>query len=95
MNMFAGPLKYAAWMNKREAQRENINERLADNEVLLNLRIINPWCFVAPFGYVVARDHRSGSTCALTNSFHDGSRSASLAGLLGRSGVYSRELCST
>jgi len=45
--------------------REYLDQRAADDEVLLDLEVLNPRRFRPPFGDVVARDHRSGSTSAL------------------------------
>ena len=67
----------AAPQGKRIGERwmpEDLHQRTADHQVLLDLRIVNPRCLGAPLGDVVERDHRSGSTLALTTIFQPLSR---------------------
>ena len=45
---------------------EHLDERPADDEVLLDLEILHPRRFTPPLGDVVARNHRSGITSAFT-----------------------------
>ena len=71
----------------QDRMRVDIDECSADDEVLLDLRIVNPRCFRPPFGDVVTRDHMSGSTSALTSTFHAEDRCACRDGLPGTSGV--------
>ena len=69
---------------------EDRDKRTADNEVLLDLKILNPRCFRPPFGDVVAGDQLSASTSALTNSFQSASRAAEFLGAPVRSRTASR-----
>ena len=46
--------------------RKYLDERAADDEILLDLRVLNPRSFRPPFGNIVTRDHSSASTFALT-----------------------------
>lgn len=53
---------------------EDLDQSTADHQVLLDLRIVNPRRLGTPLGDVVERDHRSGSTLALTSIFQPLSR---------------------
>jgi len=48
---------------------EDIHERPADDEILLDPRVLGPRCVAAPLRDVRCRDHRSGSTCTLIETF--------------------------
>jgi len=59
----------AAPERKRIAQvpmRKYLDERAADDEILLDLEVLNPRGYRPPLGDVVTRDHSSASTFALT-----------------------------
>jgi hypothetical protein len=49
---------------------EEIAERAADNQILLDLPQVRPRCFRAPFLKVRARDQASTSTRSLMSSIH-------------------------
>jgi len=74
----------------KQRMREDIDERFADYKILLDLDVFNPGGVGAPFSYVVARNHRSGSTSVLTSSFHSFRRCAFDVEAPGTSGAYSR-----
>jgi hypothetical protein len=46
--------------------REDFSQRAADDQILLDLKVLHPWRTGAPFGDVVAWDHLAASTSALT-----------------------------
>ncbi len=50
----------------QNGMREDLDEGAADDEILLDLDVLRPRRTRAPLEDVVARDHRSGSTSALT-----------------------------
>jgi len=49
----------------QERVREYLDERAADDEILLDLEILHPRGLRPPLGDVVPRDHNSASTLAL------------------------------
>ncbi len=50
----------------QKRMREDLDERPADDKVLLNLEILDPWRLRSPFGDVVTRNYSAASTSALT-----------------------------
>ena len=69
---------------------EYLHQCAADDRILLDLKILDPGCPRAPLRNVIARDHASISTSALTSSFQPASRIAPSRGTAGMSGVMSR-----
>jgi hypothetical protein len=50
----------------QDRMRENLDDRPADDQILLDLEVLDPGGMCPPLGDVVARDHSSASTLALT-----------------------------
>ena len=57
--------------------REELDQCPANDEILLDLRIVDPGCVLPPLSNVVARDHVSISTVALTRIFQSALRGPS------------------
>jgi hypothetical protein len=70
---------------RQKWMREYGHQGTGDHEVLLDLGVRHPWRFLAPFGDVVAGNHTSASTSALTANFHAASRRAFSTGAPGSS----------
>lgn len=75
--------------------RKDIYQCFTHDEILLNLRVIDPGCFGPPLGDVVARNHDSGSNSEFTMIFQSASRREFVDGLPGASRVYSLALSRT
>ena len=54
----------------KDVVRKDRHQRAADDQILLDLRILRPRRLCPPFENVIAWNHRSISTSAFTNSFH-------------------------
>ena len=54
----------------KDVVRKDRHQRAADDQILLDLRILRPRRLRPPFENVIAWNHRSISTSAFTNSFH-------------------------
>jgi hypothetical protein len=58
------------WPPCKDGMREDGNERAADDEILLDLKVLHPRRLRPPCRDVVARNHSSASTLALMSTFH-------------------------